>query len=180
VTAQPDYLAANRILARRFLGQRLTRLVRLLGDGEPADSPRFGPSEALLDGDHGDQWLVSSDAALANVVLADAATAQDALNWLKELYPGQLPITEAVPGDPLGFLLREEIVAVEVASRQVPDEPGTAFTMCGIRLTTTGGDSVCFGTHLSALRQPELGFYLPGELDPELAFTELTATRENS
>jgi hypothetical protein len=155
-------------------------MVRLLADGEPASSPRFGPSEALLDGDHGDRWLVSNDAALANVVLANAVTAQDALNWLKELYPVEVPIAETDPGEPLGFLLREEIVAVETASRQVPDEPADAFTMCGIRLTTRGGDSVCFGTHLSTLRQPELGFYLPGELDPELAFTELTATEEDS
>jgi hypothetical protein len=155
-------------------------MTRLLGDGEPAGSPRFGPSEAVLEDADGDQWLVSVDAALANVVLVDAAAAPDALRWLKELYPVEVPVAEATPGDPLGFLLREQIAAAEVASRDVPDEPADAFTMCGIRLTTTSGASVCFGTHLGALRLPEVGFRLPGELDPELAFTGLSAPQEAS
>lgn len=179
MTVKPDYLARNRVLARRFLGQRLTRMVRLIGEQEPADSARSGPSDAVIESERGDRWLISNDAALANVVLADAVSVPDALRWLSDLYPVEVPVAEPVPGDPLGFLFRAEIVAVDVASREVPDEPPGAFTMCGIRLTAKTGGTVCFGTHLTTLRQPELGFYLPGELDPELTFTKLSAAKES-
>ena len=175
MTVPPDYLARNRALALRFLSQRLTRVVRLLGEDEPVDSPRFGPGEAIIDGDHGDRWLVSNDAALANAVLVDALAAPEALRRLGRLYPVEVPIATADPADPLSFLFSDEIVAVEVASRLVPVEPPDAFTMCGIRLIAKGGDTVCFGTHLGTLVQPDIGFYLGEELDPALTFTRLSA-----
>jgi hypothetical protein len=180
VTARPGYLAVNRDLARRFLGQRLTRMVRFVAALEPDESARSGPSDALLESERGDQWLISNDAALGNVVLVDAVSAADALRWLKELYPVEVPLAGPGPGDPLGFLLGAEIASVEVASRRdVEDEPRDAFTMCGVRLTVQAGGTVCFGTYLTTLRQPELGFYLPEELDPALAFGALGMAEES-
>ena len=179
MTAPPEYLTVNRVLARRFLGQRLTRMVRFVAALEPEESARSGPSDALLESERGDQWLISNDAGLGNVVLVDAVSAADALRWLKELYPVEVPVAEPGLADPLGFLFGAEITAVEVASRMdVPDERRDAFTMCGVRLTARAG-TVCFGTYLTTLRQPELGFYLPEELDPALAFGALRDAEES-
>ncbi|MER5616109.1 hypothetical protein [Streptomyces sp. NPDC002215] len=166
-----EYLSTNRMLMLRIIGARITDAVRLL-DHDSAEDLRTEWGPVVLTFGDGEQVILDVEEAKSNLMLRDAHSIPPTSAWYAGFHI-RAKIIEPVASDPLGFLLTEQVVGVEVISRE-PD-PGVpdSFAMCGMRIKTESGHQVCIGTHLTDLLIPEVAFFLPEDVDPELQYRAL-------
>lgn len=160
----------NRSIAARFVGRRWVSADRLgVADHVDEEEQRLAWGPLLIKADDGTGWWIDVEEGRSNILLFrwDDNSAVPAI----QEHEVRRPVID--PDGPIGFLLREPIIGVDLIDDPSSESYPFSRTMCGLRLRAASGAVVYIGTHLDDPPIPAAALLCADEVRPDLRCTAL-------